>query len=503
MAPRAQRLSAAGFAVLGLTLAGAVLRFAELGHQGLWYDESFTALLVGLSPGRMIGLIPHTESTPPLYYCVAWAWVRLFGRGAFGLRSLSALAGVAVIPLAYGAAAELLRSRRAGVVCAALAAFNPFLWWYSQEARSYELLTALTALSLFTFARARAQPGAARLMAWALASALALATHYFAAIIVVPEAALLLGAHRRRRPVQVAVALVAACGAALIPLAISQNGTGNDHWIAHEPLRLRLAQILPQFLIGTGAPQRTVLKFLALALALCALALLAGVRPVTRGGAAIAGGLALAGFAIALALLAVGFDDLITRNLIELWLPAAICLSAGLAAARAPRVGIALTAALCAIGLVAIVGVDVNVRLQRPEWPRLARTLGLRPPPGQTRLILIQREPALLPLSHYLPGLHKLTAATRVSRLDVIAMHSPRQPLCWWGAQCNLISSTLQRRFALSGFSLIGERRISQFRIEELRARRPTLITRGEVARALTQTELHHDLLAVQSGPAR
>ena len=72
-------------AVLAITVAGAVLRFAELGHQGLWYDESYTALLVSRSPGKMLGLIPHTESTPPLYYCLAWAWVRVFGRSPAGL----------------------------------------------------------------------------------------------------------------------------------------------------------------------------------------------------------------------------------------------------------------------------------------------------------------------------------------------------------------------------------------------------------------------------------
>ena len=102
-------------AVLAITVAGAVLRFAELGHQGLWYHESYTALLVSRSPGKMLGLIPHTESTPPLYYCLAWAWVRVFGHSPAGLRSLSAVAGVAVIPLAYACAAELLASRRAEI----------------------------------------------------------------------------------------------------------------------------------------------------------------------------------------------------------------------------------------------------------------------------------------------------------------------------------------------------------------------------------------------------
>ncbi|MGZ4226634.1 MAG: hypothetical protein ACXVTC_10365 [Solirubrobacteraceae bacterium] len=65
-------LAGATATVAALTLLGAALRFARLGAQGFWFDEGNTALLVHLSPGRMLGLIPQSESTPPLYYCVAW-----------------------------------------------------------------------------------------------------------------------------------------------------------------------------------------------------------------------------------------------------------------------------------------------------------------------------------------------------------------------------------------------------------------------------------------------
>src|SRR5205814_7640825 len=123
--------------VAALTVLAAVLRFYRLGHQGLWFDEANTALLVHFSPGKMLGLIPQTESTPPLYYCVAWVWARVFGYGESALRSLSALAGVAMIPVVYGAGAKLI-SRRAGVLGAAFAACSPLLIWYSQEARSYQ-----------------------------------------------------------------------------------------------------------------------------------------------------------------------------------------------------------------------------------------------------------------------------------------------------------------------------------------------------------------------------
>ena len=102
--------------------------------------------LVHHSPGQMLGLLPRTELTPPFYYCVAWVWARVFGFGEAGLRSLSALAGVATVPAAYAAARTLI-SRRAGWVAAALVACNPLLIWYSQEARSYAVLVLLATLS--------------------------------------------------------------------------------------------------------------------------------------------------------------------------------------------------------------------------------------------------------------------------------------------------------------------------------------------------------------------
>ena len=49
------------------------------------------------------------------------------------------------------AAGVVLVSRRAGIVAAALVATNPFLVWYSQEARSYALLALLGARSVLAF----------------------------------------------------------------------------------------------------------------------------------------------------------------------------------------------------------------------------------------------------------------------------------------------------------------------------------------------------------------
>ncbi len=524
----------AGVAVLALTALGAALRLWRIGHQGFWFDEGNTVLLIHLSPGKMLGLLPQSESTPPLYYCIAWVWARVFGFGEAGVRSLSAVAGTLAIPVAYGVAAQLYGDRphrrgatasgpvaaaasglpgpvagpgrargagaeRAGLIAAALTATSPLLIWYSQEARAYSLLVLMTGLSLLAWLRARADPSPGRLALWVAASGLALATHYYALVAVVPQALWLLVERRDSRGVRIAFALAAACGLALLPLALSQNATGNDSWIASAPFGPRLRQIIPQFLIGTDMPDRTLFKFLAFALAIVALGLLAvGADRSQRRRALVAGALALGGFALALILVVAGFDDLITRNIIALWLPAAVAVTGGLAADRTRALGLAVTAALCSIGIFATVGIALDRNLQRPDWRYVARALG--PPPAAGRAILIQHYAYLLPLSLYLPRMRVLRAPERVSQIDVVSMSSPQQPLCWWGAACNLIPSRMQRSYSIPGFHAIGRRRVLQFTILTLASGGPRAITRREVAATLRTTRLGHDVLIYERG---
>jgi 4-amino-4-deoxy-L-arabinose transferase-like glycosyltransferase len=505
------------WAVVLLTVLAAVIRFFFIGHQGFWFDEGNTALLVKQSPGGMLGLIPQTESTPPLYYMVAWVWVRIFGDTEAGLRSLSALAGVLTVPVAYAAGAKLVSGwrfagagrrdapalgRRAGLITAALTACNPFLIWYSQEGRSYELLVLLSAVGLLAFANARASPTPRALAGWVVACTLSLLTHYYAAMLVVPEAVWLLWEHRGLRRVQVGVTIGLACGAALIPLALSQNSTGRDSWIAHSPFGLRLAQIVPQLLIGTGAPARVELKFAAFVLALLAVALLlAPGLTGDRRGAWLAAGLAVSGFVITLLLAAAGSDFLITRNIIVLWLPAAIAVAG--AATVAPRaVRALLVAGLCGIGLAAAIGVDAGYNLQRPNWRPVAAALGSAPTPGHDRVLLIQHYRTLLPLSLYMRRLAFMrgpgVAAHDVTQFDVISIRSPQQPLCWWGAACNLIPSQMQAAYPLPGFHVAWRRQVEQFTVLKMVADRPLTLSAAEVSQILQTTELRHDGLLVQ-----
>ena len=121
-----------------LVVAAIVLRFPTLGQQSFWGDETLTAWQLHQPLGDEIANLPKLEASPPLYFLLSWGWTRVFGVSEAGLRSLSALAGVAIVPVVYATGRTLL-SRRAGLIAAALVAFSPALIWYSQEARPYSL----------------------------------------------------------------------------------------------------------------------------------------------------------------------------------------------------------------------------------------------------------------------------------------------------------------------------------------------------------------------------
>ena len=470
-----------------LTLLGALLRFYAIGRQGFWYDESYTALLVGRGPGEMLRLIPQLESTPPLYYCVAWIWAHIFGHSPAGLKSLSALCGTLTIPIAYAAALKLLPSRRSALIVGALVAFNPLLIWYSQEARAYSMLVMFSACTLLAFAYVRERPRRVAVIYWVLACALALLTHYYAGILIVPEAAWLLYEHRHSRAVKVGIAAIAAVGLALLPLAIRQARNRSNHWIEHSSYLYRLRQIPALFVLGPETHLRVLLKFIAFAMVALSVGLLVWrSRRKERQGALLPGGLALAGFLLAAI---PGHSTLLGRNLLPIMLPAAIFVAAGLGAARARLVGIGATVALCAIGATAVISVDTTDAFQRPNWALVASALEQWPAHNRTtadgRIIVIQDNPGLLPLGLYLKHVHYIETPElhRITEIDVIAAlpHKGLGGFCWWGSQCNLIPSRLKRRYVIPGFKIVARKRVRDFAILEMRSSRPRTVLRTEL----------------------
>ncbi|MGH3132208.1 MAG: glycosyltransferase family 39 protein, partial [Gaiellaceae bacterium] len=262
--------------VLALTAVGAVIRFATLDVQSFWLDELVTVSLLRMDFRDLLEAIPESEATPYLYYVLAWFWAQVFGLGEVGLRSFSALVGAAIVPVAYGAGSALV-SRRVGLIAAALVSVHPFLVWYAQEARAYSLLALLTACSLLFFGRALGEPSRFDLAGWALTSALALATHYFAIFLVVPELAWLVARSRDRRPAVIASLVPAAVLLVHAPLLDRQRGAGEA--VSETSLVRRLLGIPKDLVVGYSFPAEALGSVAAAGLVVVGLVLLARRSP--------------------------------------------------------------------------------------------------------------------------------------------------------------------------------------------------------------------------------
>ena len=316
-------LRGGGGALVLIVLLGIGLRFATLGVQGFSDDELFTAWLMKMPLPHMLATIPKTERTPYLFYLVDWLGGRAFGTDEVGLRVLPALFGAATVPFVYLAGA-LGASRRVGLAAALFAAVNPFLIWYSQEARSYSLLILLVAVSLvFLIEYARSGRGAA-LAGWAVASAAAVATHYFALFLVVPEVAWVATRGQGRTAVRLALAAIpVVVGGALVPLMEAQRGAvGDALGGTGRTLFERLVAIPKNFLVGFAIPFEAGAAVVAGAAAVVALWLAltrteGRERRLAHATAALAG----AGIALPLIIALLGFDYLQSRNTIATMVP--------------------------------------------------------------------------------------------------------------------------------------------------------------------------------------
>jgi uncharacterized membrane protein len=400
--------------VAGLTLLGVALRFATLGVQSYHHDEIVTAsrvLRVGF--GHAMEAVGFSESTPPLYYAVAWVWTQVTGTGPYGLRSLSALCGVLLIPVAYLLGREL-RGRRTGLVAAALVAVNPMLLWYSQEARAYAMLALFCALSLLYCLRALRDGRSRDFTLWGVFSALALATHYFAVFPLAAEIVLLL--RRRGRASLRGLWIVGLVAALLVPLVIHQMSYRHAEWIGKFSLGHRLWETAATFLTGEtgdiiGRPEQPHLAFVPLALALGAFALLAarGTRGERRAAAVpLTVGAVAVGVPLLLAIASTSKDYVLARNLLPALVPLLLVVAIALTGKRVRRAGTAIATALLAYSLGFCIWASASPNLQRPDWSAVADHLGEPEVPRATVLWTLGEAP----LRYYLStGAIQLRAA--------------------------------------------------------------------------------------------
>ena len=177
----ARQLHEAGVLPIAILALAFGLRAFAVGRPALRGDEGFSVALAAKPVREMVALMLQSEPNPPLYFLALKSWIAFAGSSELALRWPSVLAGVLVVALTYCVGRAWLGRLAAGVA-AALAAANPFLVWYAQDARVYSILVALVlGAVLLTWSAAQNR----RWQRWVWAGCLwwlALFAHYFAAL---------------------------------------------------------------------------------------------------------------------------------------------------------------------------------------------------------------------------------------------------------------------------------------------------------------------------------
>jgi len=164
-----------------IVLGGAALRFVGLAKESIWLDEATSIIIARMNLASVVAWAAG-DIHPPLYYLALHLWLG-FGQSEFAVRALSALFGVMTVVIVYALARELFDPRVAWL-SALLLALSPLHIWYSQETRMYVMVTMLSLLASYVMVLALRRRRLRYWLGYALVSALALYTHYFALFVL-------------------------------------------------------------------------------------------------------------------------------------------------------------------------------------------------------------------------------------------------------------------------------------------------------------------------------
>jgi Dolichyl-phosphate-mannose-protein mannosyltransferase len=401
------KLSRSWIAIPGAAAVAAAVRLPGVVGQALSQDEVASArILHEPSLAAMLARVARTESTPPLWYTLAWL-VHRIGVPLTDVRLLSVLAGCGLAAAVVAAGRCVLTDGAALLAGLLVAVGNEFVV-HGHELRAYELLAFLSAVFLWLLLHEATAPSRVNATGLGVVVAAGGLTHYFFAPVALAAliwVALDPAARACRRAVLIAIAAGGAVAAAWAPVMLVQYHRDRFWWIGPFDLRQVVAAPLRLFtLVWADTPP-------GLALSVASLAVLAvGCRALTRSGRAgrLVVALAVGPLAIAASLWAAGVHVFALRNMIELGPPVALVVGAFVARV-AERAGVAAAIVVAGIVLVLPFGEAAG---SVPPFGGIAHALvaeGWRPsdPLAVFGNFFVYRAP----LEWYLPGSPHLDAA--------------------------------------------------------------------------------------------
>lgn len=154
------------------------------GHYTVFDDEALSCRLYTLPIGEMLrALWEGADPDPPLYYLLQNLWVKVFGVGPLGLRSLSILFFLIGLT-AMRAAARTWFDRKTGLVTMLICALHPAHLFFGFAGRWYSLMFLMVAVLLWLSATVSERRNPWWAVIWSAVAAGVCYTNYFGTVIV-------------------------------------------------------------------------------------------------------------------------------------------------------------------------------------------------------------------------------------------------------------------------------------------------------------------------------
>ncbi|MZE42384.1 hypothetical protein GTY49_05220 [Streptomyces sp. SID5477] len=209
-----------------------VLGLWGLGRQGsLWQDEAVTYDMAHRSPDVLWATLGGADAVHGLYYLFMHAVFACWEGGVIALRLPSVLA-MALAAWGVGLLGRWLAGPVAGAMAGLIFALWPTVQRYTQEGRSYALVTAAVVWATVCLVQALVSSRRRCWVVYALLAATACLLHEFAVLALVAHGVTLAWSTASR---PTARGWVIACGGVLITLAplgwVSLGQTGQVAWI--------------------------------------------------------------------------------------------------------------------------------------------------------------------------------------------------------------------------------------------------------------------------------
>ncbi len=165
-------------------------RVRALDYQSLWRDEVDAIYFATQPLPDLLRMVSTPSHNGPFYYLTLRPWFELVGITDFSARYLSALAGTISTALIWPVTRLMVghlpadTGQKTALGAAALMAINPYQLWYSQEAKMYALIVALTLLSTWCFLLALQRGKNRYFVFYVIVTSLCVYYHVLAALII-------------------------------------------------------------------------------------------------------------------------------------------------------------------------------------------------------------------------------------------------------------------------------------------------------------------------------